>query len=131
VAQLRRAQDQFAKAGLQVVLVGLGSLPEAREFQAAFGVPFPIIADPEGRLYAAYGLKRMSLLGFLSPNLAAKTASTLARGHGLGAPTGDVRQLPGVVAVDPRGQVIYRHEARDPADHPAPEAILEALAGGA
>lgn len=111
--------------------MGLGSTEEAREFQATFEVPFPVIADPERTLYAAYDLKRMSSLGFLSPNLAFKTVATLVRGHGLGMPTGDVRQLPGVVAVDTRGRVIYRHEARDPADHPAPEAILQALAGSA
>jgi peroxiredoxin len=131
VAQLRRARKDFEQAGLQVVLVGLGSPAQARDFQAAFDVSFPIVADPDGRLYAAYDLKRMASLGFLSPMLAARTVATLARGHGLGKPSGDVRQLPGVVAVDRQGRVIYRHDARDPSDHPAPEAILTALAGGA
>lgn len=112
-----------------MLLVGLGSPAQAREFQAAFEVPFPIVSDPDGRLYAAYDMKRMPTLGFLSPMLAARAVATLARGHGLGKPSGDVRQLPGVVAVDRQGRVIYRHDARDPSDHPAPEGILAALGG--
>jgi peroxiredoxin len=52
----------------------------------------------------------------------------VARGHGIGKPVGDVRQLPGVFIIDPSGTIVFSHFAADPADHPAPDEILAALA---
>jgi hypothetical protein len=45
----------------------------------------------------------------------------------MGIPSGDVRQLPGVFIIDEDGTILYSHYARDAADHPDPDEILQAL----
>ena len=124
---MRRAKEQFDQAGAQVVIVGLGTPEQSEEFKNKFQVPFPIISDPEKILYGAFGLKQMSPLGFLSPSLFAKSLSTMAKGHVMGIPAGDVRQLPGVFVINTDGRIEFSHYARDPADHPDPDTILEIL----
>jgi peroxiredoxin len=127
VAQLRRNKNSFAKAGAQVVLVGMGTPSESAEFAAKFNVPFPIVADSQKKLYRKFKLKQMSTLGFFSPSLALKGVAALVGGHGIGMPQGDVRQLPGVFIIDTAGQIVFSHFSNDPADHPDPKTILAAI----
>jgi AhpC/TSA antioxidant enzyme len=127
VAQLRDKAVDFSKAGGRVVLVGMGSPKESREFLEKFALPFPMICDSERRLYDIYGLKKMGVLGFLSPSLALKSLSAVAQGNMAGIPEGDVKQLAGVFIVDVSGLVRFRHLSDDPADFPPAEDVLGAL----
>jgi peroxiredoxin len=127
VAQLRRSKNSFAKAKAQVVLVGMGTLLESAEFAAKFNVPFPIVADPEKKLYRKFELNQMSTLEFFSPSVALKGVAAIVGGHGIGRPRGDVRQLPGVFIIDTAGQIVFSHFSKDPADHPDAKTILAAL----
>jgi peroxiredoxin len=127
VAQLRQAKERFDNAGVKVVIVGLGTPEQSEEFRKRFQVPYKIISDPEKNLYRAFGLKQMSPMGFLSPSMIIKGFSTMAKGHGMGVPEGDVRQLPGVFVINTDGQIEFSHYAEDPADHPDPDTIIEIL----
>jgi peroxiredoxin len=127
VAQLRRNKNSFAKARAQVVLVGMGTPSESAEFAAKFNVPFPIVADPQKKLYRKFELKQMATLGFFSPSLALKGVAAIVGGHGIGMPQGDVRQLPGVFIIDTAGQIVFSHFSSNPADHPDSKTILAAL----
>jgi peroxiredoxin len=127
VAQLRRNKKSIEKAGAQVVLVGMGTPSESAEFAEKFNVPFPIVADPQKKLYRKFELKRMSTLGFFSPSVALKGVAAIAGGHGIGMPQGDVRQLPGVFVIDTAGKIVFSHFSSNPADHPDPKTILAAL----
>ena len=124
---MRRAKSRFDNIGAQVILVGMGTPEESTSFKEKFDVPFPIISDPEKQVYRAFDLKRLSPLGFFSPTVALKGISAMAQGHTMGLPQGDVRQLPGVFVINTDGQIVYRHYASDPADHPDPETILAAV----
>jgi peroxiredoxin len=130
VAQLRREKEAFDQLGAQVVLVGLGSVAETAAFKQRFAAPFTMIADPEKRLFKAFGLKQASTGSLLSAKMAFKGLQAMAKGHTIGKPQGDVRQLPGVFIIDPAGQLCYSHYAASPADHPQPEALLDVLHGG-
>lgn len=121
------AKSRFDDFGAQVILVGMGTPEESTSFKEKFDVPFPIISDPGQQVYRAFDLKRISPLGFFSPTVALKGISAMAQGHTMGLPQGDVRQLPGVFVINTEGQIIYRHHAKDPSDHPDPETILEAI----
>jgi len=124
---LRRKIPQFEQAGSRVVLVGMGTPEESAAFLKHAGVPFPMISDPKRQLYRAFGLKMAAALELLSPALAFKALATMARGHSVGLPIGDVRQLPGVFVINTGGRIVYSHVASDAADHPDPEKILSAL----
>ena len=66
---------------------------------------------------------------FLSAKMAAKGLMAMAKGHKIGVPQGDVRQLPGVFIIDTTGHIRFSHHAANPADHPQPETLLAALDG--
>jgi peroxiredoxin len=127
VAQLRKAKERFDKTGVKVVIVGLGTPEQSEEFRKKFQVPFTLISDHKKDLYRAFGLKQMSPIGFLSPSMIIKGFSTMSKGHAMGVPEGDVRQLPGVFVINTDGRIEFSHYAENPADHPDPETILELL----
>jgi peroxiredoxin len=127
VAQLRRQEEQFQQLGARIVLVGLGTVEETAAFKAQFHVPFPMIADPEKQLFKAFQLKQATPKALLSVGMAMKGLSALAKGHGIGIPKGDVRQLPGVFIIDTDGRIRFSHFAKDPADHPAADDLLQFL----
>ncbi|UCD77830.1 MAG: redoxin domain-containing protein [Desulfobacterales bacterium] len=124
---MRRNKKSFDKAGAQVVLVGMGTPSESTEFAVKFDVPFPMVTDPEKKLYRQFGLKQMSTLGFFSPSVALKGVATIVGGHGIGRPQGDVRQLPGVFIINTTGQIVFSHFSSNPADHPDAKTIIAAL----
>lgn len=129
MAQLRQKKQYFDRAGAQVVLVGMGTPEESAAFEMKFDIPFPLISDPKRRLYRTFGLKMLSALGLLSPSVAVKGILAITKGHTVGIPIGDVRQLPGVFIIGTDGRIVYSHFANDPSDHPDPDTILEALKG--
>ena len=124
---MRRNKKSIEKAGAQVVLVGMGTPSESAEFAAKFNVPFPIVADPEKKLYRKFELKQMSTLGFFSPSVALKGVAAIVGGNGIGRPQGDVRQLPGVFIINTAGQIVFSHFSGNPADHPDLKTILAAF----
>ena len=121
---MRRAKGRFEEAGVQVVIVGMGSEVETEAFKRKFDVPYPMVCDPEKRIYQAFDIGRMSLLEALKPGIALRGVTAMAKGHGIGLPQGDVRQLPGVFVIGRDGKILYSHYARDAADHPSPQEIL-------
>jgi peroxiredoxin len=129
VAQLRRKKEAFDQQGARVVLVGLGSVDETAAFKQRFKVPFTMIADPHKRLFEAFRLKQASVGSLFSAKMIVKGMTSMARGHTLGKPQGDVRQLPGVFIIDPAGRVRFSHHAATPDDHPTPDALLHLLRG--
>ena len=124
---MRRNKKKFEKAGAQVVLVGMGTPSESAQFAAKFNVPFPIVVDPQKKLYRKFELKQMSTLGFFSPSVALKGVAAIVGGHGIGMPRGNARQLPGVFIINTAGQIIFSHFSSSPADHPDAETIIAAL----
>lgn len=124
---MRHEIPRFEQAGGRIVLVGMGTPEESTAFVKNAGVTFAMISDPKRQLYKAFGLGMAGSLELLSPSLAFKALATMAQGHGIGLPIGDIRQLPGAFIINTRGQIVYSHVAKDAADHPAPETILSAL----
>lgn len=124
---MRRKAADFEKAGARVVLVGMGPPKESEAFLKKFRLPFIMVCDPERKLYEAYGLKRMGTFDFLSPTLALKSLSAVAKGNLVGIPEGDVKQLAGVFIIDISGHIRSRHLSADPADFPTAEDVLAAL----
>jgi peroxiredoxin len=122
--QLHRSKAQFENNGFQVVLVGLGTFDQAEAFKKQFSLSFPIICDPEKKLYRAYGLGRGSVVSMASPALLLKGLKTLSRGHIPGVPQGDVMQMPGVFLIDTYGNIRYAHYSKDPSDNPSIETLL-------
>lgn len=104
--------------------MGLGSPDRAEAFKKQFSLSFPIICDPEKKLYRIYGLGRSSFSRMVSPAVLLKGLKALSRGHTPSVPQGDVMQLPGVFLIDTAGKIRYAHYSKDPSDNPTIETLL-------
>lgn len=122
--QLHEAKDHLRDAGFQVVLVGLGKPEHAEEFRKQFAPSFPVICDPEKKLYGAYGLGRGKLASMASPSVLLRSLRTMSQGLPPGLPRGDVMQMPGVFMIDTQGNIRYSYYAKDVSDHPPVEQLV-------
>jgi peroxiredoxin len=50
--------DEFVKAGVQVLVILGGSLERAGKYAESLKVPFPVLADPERKIYHQFELTK-------------------------------------------------------------------------
>jgi len=123
--QLHSAREKFSEAGINVVLVGLGTPEQAEEFRKKFSLSFPIICDPDKELYRLYDLKRGTVASMARASVLLKGMRAMSQGYSPGMPQGDVMQLPGVFLIDTNGDIRYSYFSKDPSDHPNVETLLK------
>jgi len=58
VAQLGRMNDEFIKAGVQILIILGDTLDRARKYAEIIKAPFPILADPERTIYHRFELTK-------------------------------------------------------------------------
>lgn len=93
----------------------MGSVDEGREFFAARWPEVGAISDPERSLYAAFGLRRGSLLQLLGPSVWKSGLGAFREGHRVGRPVGDPFMMSGsfLIAGD---HVLAEHRHAHPGD---------------
>lgn len=94
----------------------LKSWPEARG-----------IADPDRRLYKAFGIERGGMLELMSPGVVLAGMRALSKGHIQGATTSDPTQMPGMLLVQ-GGRVLWEHDFQHAGDLPDFERLPGLLA---
>jgi thioredoxin-dependent peroxiredoxin len=62
-AQLGRMNDEFSKAGVQILVILGDTLDRARKYAETLKAPFPILADPERVVYHRFELTK-NFIGF-------------------------------------------------------------------
>ncbi len=122
---MRRNKSLFDRAGARVVLVGMGTVEQTAAFKRKFDIPYAMVSDPDRQLYRRYQIGFMPLASIFYPRVIVRSAAALAKGHGLGIPYGDVRQLSAVFVIETDGTISYDHYARDSSDHPPAREILD------
>lgn len=122
--QLHNARKQFDERGFQVVLVGLGTAEQAERFKEEFSLSFPIVCDPQKKLYRQYGLGRGGVSSLASPSVLLRGMRAMSRGYTPGIPRGDVMQMPGVFLISSEGNILYSYYSRDASDHPPVDTLL-------
>lgn len=120
----RRRQD-FADAGLDVALVGCGSVAEAARFRDRLGLTTALYNDPERTAYHAYGLGETPAGTLVNPKVLASGIRAIARGHLPRRSSGHPLQLQGQFLIDREG--IVRTAARPTlmSDIPPVAALLD------
>lgn len=124
---MRQQKPAFDQADTRVLLVAMGTPEQTAAFKQKYDVPYTMISDPEQQLYSAMQIGSMSVASAFSPAIFIKAGAALAKGHGIGRPHGDIRQLPALFIIGTEGKIIFRHYGKDPADHLGPEKILARL----
>ena len=121
--QLHRSHAELEAVSLKVLLISFGSSDEAREWRRETDVPFPILLDPDRRVYSAYGLGRSALRSW-SPRTLAFYLRARLRGQRLPGARGDPHQMGGDFLVDRSGRLRLVHLSRDPIDRPVVATLL-------
>jgi peroxiredoxin len=123
---LCRHADAFAQLATEVLIVSFGDERQARLWLHATAVRFPLLLDPERRVYRAYGLER-SVARTWTPRVVWYYLRRLAAGRHLEPIEGDPHQLGGDFIIDTRGIVRFAHREWDPVDRPSVARLLEVL----
>jgi len=127
---LRDSYADVQATGAEVVVVTMGTPEETQEFVQRRGpAPFPLLCDTERASYPLYGLQLGTFGQLLGPAVLSQAMQAKERGFRMSRPMGEPRQMPGTFVIDRGGVIRLAHYNRDAADHPAQEAILEALRG--
>lgn len=124
---MRRDHGRFVDAGAAVVAIGQGTSKHAADFVAALGLPFPMLADPARRGYAAYGLVEGDAAAFLNAETGRSVVRALRGGARGGRIIGNARQLPGSFVIDRAGLVRYARPGGHASDTPSTNELIAAL----
>lgn len=123
---MRDRRDEIRASGAELVIIGNGNAGFAQAFREDFALDGPLLIDPELRAYRAAGLRR-GRVELLSPRLPWNALRALRGGSRQTGVQGDPWQLGGVFVIRPGGELVYAHRSREAGDHPAVDAILDAL----
>lgn len=99
----------------------------AASYLASHLLPFPLLSDPDRRLYAALGLGRGRWNDLWSPATLKSYVSGLLHGRLPAVPRGDVSQLGGDFVLDREGRVRFAHRGSTPSGRPDIPTLLEAV----
>lgn len=100
-----------------VLLVYQGTPEEGAAFFETVWPDVRAVADPDRRLYRAFGLRRGGGRQFLSPGVVACGIRATLKGNFVGPVQGDARQMPGLFLVAGRA-ILWTHDFRHAGDHP-------------
>ena len=122
----------FEHSDVDVVAIGQGRGTEAATFAERWGIHFPVLGDPSGEAYRAYGFTRGSLWSVMLRGMVTRpieSMQAIARADLRGAMlrSSDVMRLGGVAVVDRGGAIRFLHRAKEPADIPSSAQVLAAF----
>jgi peroxiredoxin len=130
VGELLAFLDRIRAAGAELVIIGNGSIEDARAFRDERRLTVPLFTDPACESYCALDM-RSGVATVMRPSVFLRSLKALARGYRQATVAGSPLQQGGVVVIDPGGAERYRYVSQTAGDHPLPSAILRALKAAA
>jgi peroxiredoxin len=100
VAEISKKRATLEGRGARLAFVHLGTEEKGNSFFTPYGLQdCPRFADPEGKLYEAFGLARAELKQYLNQESILRMLVAWLNGHFVGLPAGDVQRMPGAFLV--------------------------------
>lgn len=117
ISQLIRHQPELQTHGLHILAIFQSPLERLQQYAGRQRAPFPVIADPDGRLYRLYGVES-SWVGFLRGSLrVGALATAAARGFLPGPMDGDKARIPADFLIGPDLVIQTAYYGTDIGDH--------------
>jgi AhpC/TSA family len=123
--RLSERLDQVEARGGAALGVSVGADHQARWLTEEKGVRFPLLVDPDRRVYTALELPRKWWVS-LNPRGLWNYARALARGNRQGRII-EPNQLPGLAVLDADARAVWVHRGRALGDYPSIERVLARL----
>lgn len=127
------AAPQIIARGADLVLIGNGTVDQAKRFFSERGLPktgCTVATDPERESYRAAEFHRGYGRTFFDRGSVAAFNKARAEGHRILGLQGDLTQLGGLTVTKPPAQLIYFHRSEHAGDHPKVQDVLDAVAHG-
>jgi hypothetical protein len=112
---------------LVVVVTFTDDVTRLDAYREHLGVPFPLLADADRRLYGLLGVGRGSVRQVWSPGTLRMYAGLVRRGRRLRRPTEDTRQLGADAVIDRDGRLHRLWRPSSPDDRPSIHALVDAV----
>ena len=126
IAGISRLVDRVQAMGADLVVIGQGSIEEARAFRDQERLTMPLLTDPTRQSYEAMAMRR-GLGSLLTAKSAGLAFNAWRSGFRQSRVAGDPLQQGGVVVIAPGGVERFRYISQQAGDHPPPAQILRAL----
>jgi peroxiredoxin len=122
--------DRLIEAGGNVVVIGLGDPQRAAWYRETYGLPCPVLVDPDEATFRAFGLLEMSpwILNGAPIMSSRELDATILRHRRRGRPVADNPfLLPGEFVVDRLGRLVltYRYQYCD--NYPDVETLVDSI----
>lgn len=117
---------ELSALGAQPLAIGGSADYQARWLRDEKGVGMPLLLDPEQRFRDAVGVGRLGAR-LLDPRGAPSYLRAMRHGYRPRAITKDTVQAPGVVVLDRRRQVVWKHVGQRIGDYPPLATLVEAV----
>jgi peroxiredoxin len=118
ISRIIRNYGEIRKAGVEVLAI-FESNPE--HFPAMLGgatqVPFTVIADPQKKIYAQYGLEKKGILSLLKPRVIHALFQASGEGFKQGKIDGELGQIPAEFLIREDGVIHTAFYGTHVADH--------------
>ncbi len=127
MARVRARRQELDEANAILVVVAAEPLDQLAEVARKEGWTGPVLADPERRVYLAYGLSRLPWYRVFTPKAAILYLGFMLRGRFPGKPGQDVMQQGGDFIVDGEGIVRFASAGSRAHDRPPVDALMQCL----
>jgi peroxiredoxin len=127
LAELKRRHGELEAKRAEVIVFVESADDSVAEFARRGDVKFRLVADPEKRIYAQYGIERGRLAAFFAPGALVSSLKATVRGHLHGRCEGSELQLPGDFIVDENGKIVFAHRGRHIGDNTSLDTLLARL----
>jgi peroxiredoxin len=112
VDDIFKKRSAIEGGGTHLAFVHLGTEEKAHAYFTPYNLQdVPRFADPDGRLYEAFGLMRAELRQYLNQESILRMLLAWMDGHFVGLPAGDVQRMPGAFLMqDGEIRRAFRHK---------------------
>jgi AhpC/TSA family len=112
VNEISKKRATLESGGTRLAFVHLGTEEKANAFFTPYGLQdAPRFADPDGKLYEAFGLARAEWRQYLNQESILRMLVAWLNGNFVGLPAGDVQRMPGAFLVkDGEIRKSFRHK---------------------
>ena len=126
VVQLRDWVPKLTEQGAKLVVIGNGSVEQARSFDEEYQPGFEVLTDPKLAAYRAAELKRNWLL-LLDPLMWGRAIASMFRGYMPRWTRGDAIQQGGTFVIAPGDNVLFEFVSKSGGHHADPADVVSAL----
>lgn len=116
--RLTQEVQHYAAQGIQIIGVFESSRDYIRQYLSRRGIPFPVIPDPEGKLYTSYGVKK-SLVGTMIGmfRIFSLLRAMLDPDYKMAVPDSSIMRIPADFLIGPAQTIVDVYYGSDIGDH--------------